>query len=362
MVLVPKPRCGDCGASRETTPIQDPLRSGLGFRSAGLILMICLAAVLDAHADSLIYFHCGQLLPRDTNAPARGLYHFDTQTGSSRFLTPVGPGPARAPWFYGFAGFTTNSSLYALDENTGTLCTVSLKTGDFVRIGGARGSNLIYSDIALHPIDGSLVGLVFESSSGRRMFCRIDPASGAERDVWVLPFSGTGSTGLAYLADGRLFLYEAIPSSPSEGRLYEVLETERRVRRVGTVQGINTLMDLTGVGDTLYASSFGYQTNFLWRIDTATATPTPLPAPATGKGYGGLVGVRSPEVGLEVLVRPRFAGLIPGLRYQLQVSEDLSTWVNHGAPFEAPVGDAVSQDVWVVEASPRRYFRLLLLP
>lgn len=86
------------------------------------------------------------------------------------------------------------------------------------------------------------------------------------------------------------------------------------------------------------------------------------PAAATGKGYGGLVGVRSPDVGLEVLVRPRFAGLIPGLRYELQVSEDLSTWVNHGAPFEAPVGDAVSQDVWTVEASPRRYFRLLLFP
>jgi hypothetical protein len=65
-----------------------------------------------------------------------------------------------------------------------------------------------------------------------------------------------------------------------------------------------------------------------------------------------------PRVGLIKAVKPSFSYLSIGTNYQLQVSGDINTWTNHGAPFTATNSSMVYPEYWDVENWGELFFRL----
>jgi hypothetical protein len=69
-----------------------------------------------------------------------------------------------------------------------------------------------------------------------------------------------------------------------------------------------------------------------------------------------------PTVSLLKAVKPSFAKLSLGTNYQLQVSGDMSTWTNHGAPFTATNNSMVYPEYFEVENWGELFFRLQEAP
>jgi hypothetical protein len=68
-----------------------------------------------------------------------------------------------------------------------------------------------------------------------------------------------------------------------------------------------------------------------------------------------------PQIGLVKAVRPTFSDLSVGTNYQLQVSADLNTWTNQGAPFIATNAVMPYREYWDV-ANWGGFFRLRIAP
>jgi hypothetical protein len=71
---------------------------------------------------------------------------------------------------------------------------------------------------------------------------------------------------------------------------------------------------------------------------------------------------RGPIVNLIKAVKPSFSGLSLGTNYQLQVSGDLNSWTNHGAPFAATNSSMVYPLYWDVENWNKLFFRVQVSP
>ena len=84
-------------------------------------------------------------------------------------------------------------------------------------------------------------------------------------------------------------------------------------------------------------------------IETLVKRPGPAPIP-------------DPEVTLVKAVKPALSNLVAGLSYQLQVSSNLVTWVNHGAPFTATDVRMVYPECFDVDVWHRLFFRARVLP
>lgn len=69
-----------------------------------------------------------------------------------------------------------------------------------------------------------------------------------------------------------------------------------------------------------------------------------------------------PHVDLIKAVKPALSGLFLGTNYQLQLSGDLLTWTNHGAPFAATNGSMVYPQYWDVDNWGKLFFRLQVAP
>ena len=69
-----------------------------------------------------------------------------------------------------------------------------------------------------------------------------------------------------------------------------------------------------------------------------------------------------PHVHLIKAVKPAVSGLDLGTNYQLQLSGDLLTWTNHGAPFAATNSSMVYPQYWDVDDWGRLFFRLEVAP
>jgi hypothetical protein len=69
-----------------------------------------------------------------------------------------------------------------------------------------------------------------------------------------------------------------------------------------------------------------------------------------------------PHVNLLKAVKPAFDGLSPGTNYQLQVSADMDSWTNQGAPFTATNTSMIYPQYWDVENWNRLFFRLEVAP
>ena len=54
--------------------------------------------------------------------------------------------------------------------------------------------------------------------------------------------------------------------------------------------------------------------------------------------------------------------LLVGTNYQVQVSSDMNTWINYGAPFTATNSTWRTTDYWDVENWNSLYFRLQIVP
>lgn len=66
-----------------------------------------------------------------------------------------------------------------------------------------------------------------------------------------------------------------------------------------------------------------------------------------------------PRVDLVKAVRPSFSNLEVGMEYQLQVSADLSNWMNYGTPFTATSSAMVYPEYWDVQNWGSLFFRVL---
>jgi probable HAF family extracellular repeat protein len=64
------------------------------------------------------------------------------------------------------------------------------------------------------------------------------------------------------------------------------------------------------------------------------------------------------QVGLLKAVQPSFTDLFLGTNYQLQVSSDMSTWTNQGAPFTATNPALAYPQYWYVDDWNKLFFRL----
>jgi hypothetical protein len=68
------------------------------------------------------------------------------------------------------------------------------------------------------------------------------------------------------------------------------------------------------------------------------------------------------RVDLIKAVKPAFSNLHIGTNYQLQVSADLSSWTNHGAPFTATNTRFVYPQYWDVDNWDQLFFRVQVDP
>ncbi len=68
------------------------------------------------------------------------------------------------------------------------------------------------------------------------------------------------------------------------------------------------------------------------------------------------------QVGLIQAVEPVFSGVLIGTNYQLQVSSDLNTWTNQGAPFIGTNGSMVYPQYFPVDNWNQLFFRLQVAP
>ncbi|MBE0542327.1 MAG: LamG domain-containing protein [Verrucomicrobia bacterium] len=69
-----------------------------------------------------------------------------------------------------------------------------------------------------------------------------------------------------------------------------------------------------------------------------------------------------PHVDLIKAVKPALSGLFLGTNYQLQLSGDLLTWTNHGAPFAATNISVVYPEYFDVDNWNKLFFRLEVAP
>ena len=69
-----------------------------------------------------------------------------------------------------------------------------------------------------------------------------------------------------------------------------------------------------------------------------------------------------PSVALLKAVKPSFSNLLLGTNYQLQVSGDLSTWTNQGAPFTATNLTMIYPQYFDVDNWGKLFFRLQVSP
>jgi hypothetical protein len=72
--------------------------------------------------------------------------------------------------------------------------------------------------------------------------------------------------------------------------------------------------------------------------------------------------LNQPTVALLKAVKPSFTDLLIGSNYQLQLSTDLNTWTNQGAPFAATNTSFVSPQYVDVQDWNRLFFRLQVVP
>jgi hypothetical protein len=69
-----------------------------------------------------------------------------------------------------------------------------------------------------------------------------------------------------------------------------------------------------------------------------------------------------PHVNLLKAVKPSLDGLAPGTNYQLQVSSDLDTWTDQGAPFAATNTSIIYPQYWDVDNWDSLFFRVQVVP
>jgi hypothetical protein len=70
----------------------------------------------------------------------------------------------------------------------------------------------------------------------------------------------------------------------------------------------------------------------------------------------------APRVNLIKAVKTAFSNMSLGTNYQLQVSSDMSTWTNQGAPFTATNPSMIYPQYWDVDNWSQLYFRLQVSP
>jgi len=86
-----------------------------------------------------------------------------------------------------------------------------------------------------------------------------------------------------------------------------------------------------------------------------------------GAGYASTpaIYIYSPfglQIGLAKAVRPSFSDLPLGMVYQLQVSSDMQTWTNQGAPFTVTNASMIYPQYWDVDNWNQLFFRLQPAP
>jgi hypothetical protein len=69
-----------------------------------------------------------------------------------------------------------------------------------------------------------------------------------------------------------------------------------------------------------------------------------------------------PRIELIKAVKPALSSLMVGTNYQLQLSSDLLTWTNHGAPFAATNTSMIYPQYWDVDNWGKLFFRLQVVP
>jgi len=69
-----------------------------------------------------------------------------------------------------------------------------------------------------------------------------------------------------------------------------------------------------------------------------------------------------PQIGVMKAVKPTFSDLLLGTNYQLQVSGDLTSWMNQGPVFTATNATMIYPQYWEVENWNQVFFRLHVAP
>jgi hypothetical protein len=72
--------------------------------------------------------------------------------------------------------------------------------------------------------------------------------------------------------------------------------------------------------------------------------------------------IPNPSVSLIKAVKPALSNLMVGVNYQLQLSGDMVTWTNHGAPFMATSNTMVYPQYWDVDRWYKLFFRAQAAP
>ena len=254
-------------------------------------LMVDLAVCSGAEASSLVYFEedggtgSGQV---------RGLYDFDTTTGTSTLRAAM-TGTDR---FFAWTVRPSDGKVFAVASNNpgddNKLYTVDINTGITTLVGALTINFPYITGLAFDP-SGALYALENYSGTGSRLL-KVDPATSAVTDLTDYahgaPYGGRGDRGLVFSTSGTAYEFGGVTDTVGgysyvDGRLYTVDPTNGRTTAVGgpgSDRPVHT-EDAAFADGNLYSTDFG---GTIYQVDPTTGISTVVGSTGMGNGLLGL--------------------------------------------------------------------------
>lgn len=165
---------------------------------------------------------------------------------------------------------------------------------------------------------------------------------------------------------------DAPNQAPSNGVIEKTCAAHRATATAQLASGSVVSITLTdpGCGYTaapivLILGGGGSGASALAQVSNSVVTGITVIDAGTGYTNSPMVYIYSPQglqVGLIKAVKPSFSDLFIGTNYQLQVSNDLNTWTNEGAPFTATAPTMVYPHYFDIDNWQELFFRVQVVP
>ena len=242
---------------------------------------------------------------------ARGLYDLNTETGESIFRAPITPGNSR-PRLHSFDVRPDDGTVFGVSPTTagaqeGGLYMLDPNSGGISLVGAP--DTFLFSDIAFHPITGTLLGLGFSRTDDGYSLVEIDPLTGDFSEIGATIYSGTGSTALAFDQTGNLYsMFRSSASSTST--LYRLDPLSTALTEIGSTDLINTVQDFVFSGGNLFASDF---VGKMFEIDLTDGSATQIASLIDHRQIGGIFEYQGGGIELPEPIAPHYPDPIDSL-------------------------------------------------
>jgi hypothetical protein len=229
---------------------------------------LCLVSAAQASAGTLLLYADQGI----GNGSSRGLYNFDTSTGTATLRTTVSGVNDRV---FGLEVRNSDGQLFGVGENGG-LYRVDANTGVFTQISATRAQLLAF---AINPISGQAY-----VTGNNSVLQSIDLTTGALNTIGNM---GGVDRGLVFFASGQMYGFDQLNSN-----LYLVNPSNASTMLVGGSGPAVIVEDSTfDASGSLFLSDFGGKID---QVDPNTGARTTVSTFVGPSGYLGLSTIPSP--------------------------------------------------------------------